>query len=79
MQEQMHVMNARIFVSMTCDDPWCPQMMPEILEAIGKISRSEPRTTMGHLALELIIELLQMAIKSVDEAVASNAKLMGLE
>jgi hypothetical protein len=59
-------------------------MMPEILDAIGKISRSEPMTTMGHLAVEIIIELLQIMIESDDEAVASDAesipsKLMGLE
>jgi hypothetical protein len=48
-------------------------MMPGILEAIGKISRSETMTTMGHLAVEMIIELLQIAIESDDEAVTSDA------
>jgi hypothetical protein len=49
-------------------------MMPEILEAIGKISRSEWMTTLGHLVVEMIIELLQIAIESDDEAVASDAE-----
>jgi hypothetical protein len=49
MQGQILVMNTRILVTMTCDDLLCQQMMPEILEAIRKISRSEPMTTMKHL------------------------------
>jgi hypothetical protein len=47
MQEQTRVMNARIFVTMTSDDPLCQQMVTEMLEAVGKISRSEPTTMMG--------------------------------
>jgi hypothetical protein len=60
MQEQIRVMNARSFITMTCNDPLCQQMIPETLEAIGKISRSEPMTMMENLALEMIIELLQI-------------------
>jgi hypothetical protein len=49
-------------------------MMPEMLEAAGKISRSEPTTITGHLAGEMIIELLQIAIESDDKSVTSDAE-----
>jgi hypothetical protein len=57
---------------MTSDDPLCQQMMTDILETIEKFSRSEPMTMMGHAALEMIIELLRIAIESDDEAVGSD-------
>jgi hypothetical protein len=72
LQEQIHLMNPRILVTMICDDPLCQQMMPVILEAILKIGRSEPMTTVGSLAVAMIIELLQIAIESEDGAVAGD-------
>jgi hypothetical protein len=75
-REQAIMMNADVFVAMTCADPCADEMIPEILGALGNIGQSEVVNRLGWRATDAVVELLQIQMDSDDPEIAAQAEIV---
>jgi hypothetical protein len=73
-RERVHVMNAGIFVAMVCGDQVCLARMQLIVAVVGEIARSDAARQMAPRAVEMTVELMQIALDAEEQTVVGEAE-----
>jgi hypothetical protein len=75
-KDQIILMNAEVFLAMTCSDP-CPEsLLPDILRVLREIGQSEMANRLTWRAIDSTIEFLQILVEADDPEIVAQANIV---